>query len=508
MSRRLLGLPAAALLLALVLAAPASASVFQPRIVNGTRAAQGEYPAQGFLLIDDDPSSPGPDAFCGGTLVGSRQFLTAAHCATQDLGGGVSIPLPASSFTVRLGNVDRRVTTDQYSAVNNDVNDAYDSRTLKNDSAMLTLNRPANYTPVRVVDDKEDALWAPGTSARIVGWGTTSSMGLSSNFLLKADVPIIPDGRCADDYGPDFDPTVMVCAADAEGTPPSSSHDTCQGDSGGPLLVPDGDFFADAGIVSWGVGCADPDNPGVYSRIGDEPLNSWVHSRTAEADFDLSEQPQINRPVTLTETAHHPEDAPGAPYFTQFHWDLDNDGQFDDATGRQVTHTYTTAGEAVAGLEASKPGGDKASIYYSFDVIDPNAPGGGGGGGGQSQTPASTPPVTAPPAVTPPAKTGPLATILVSGRPKVKHRRFRIRVRFANAAPKGVAVIEIYRGKRRIGIARVTVRRGATKRVTVKLTPQGRRLLRRAAGKKLKIRVRVRVGSQVLRTKKNVTIRR
>jgi hypothetical protein len=68
-------------------------------------------------------------------------------------------------------------------------------------------------------------------------------------------------------------------------------------------------------------------------------------------------------------------------------------------------------------------------------------------------------------------------------------------------------VIEVYRGSRRIGIARTKVARGATKRVRVKLTPQGRRMLRRAKTKRLKIRVRVRVGRDVLRTKR-VTIRR
>ena len=358
MSRRLLGLPACALL-ALVLAAPASAADFQPRIVHGTAAAQGEYPAQGFLLIEDDPTHAGFDAFCGGTLVGTRQFLTAAHCATQDLGGAPSVPPPANSFLVRMGSIDRRVTTDEYTATNNDVNDAFNSATFQNDSAMLTLNRPAPYEPMRVVDDGEDALWAAGTTARIIGWGTTSSGGTSSNFLLKADVPDHP-------RQPLHRRLPRVRAGPERRL--RSGHDGLRGRRsrhpalrharhlpgrlGGPLLVPDGDFFADAGIVSWGNGCADPANPGVYSRIGDNPLNSWVHSRTPEADFDLSHQPRANEPVTLTSTSHYPQPE-GDGYFDTVRWDLNGDGKFGDLVGKSVDFTFTKQGEAVIGIQAS-----------------------------------------------------------------------------------------------------------------------------------------------------------
>ncbi len=123
-------------------------------------------------------------------------------------------------------------------------------------------------------------------------------------------------------------------------------------------------------------------------------------------------------------------------------------------------------------------------------------------------TPPAQPPASAPrPAPVTTAASGPLATILVSGRPRVRHRRFAIRVRFARTAPAKTAVIEVIRNRRVIGIARTKVLSGGTKRVRVKLTPRGRRLLSRSRTHRLTLTVRVRVGRQVLRSKR-VTIRR
>jgi hypothetical protein len=88
----------------------------------------------------------------------------------------------------------------------------------------------------------------------------------------------------------------------------------------------------------------------------------------------------------------------------------------------------------------------------------------------------------------------------------VKRGHFPIRIRFARTAPRGTAVIEVYRGGRRIGMARTKVERGATKRVRVKLLRSGRRALSRSSTHRLTVRVRVRVGRTILRTKR-LTIR-
>jgi hypothetical protein len=481
MRRRLV--PLAATAAALLVPAPASA------IVNGSPAEQGEFPAQGVLRADTD-ENPGYDRFCGGTLIGSRQFVTAANCVTDPFGEEVS----PSKLLVRLGNVDRApAEPDDYLVASYVTAPAYADSPPTNDAAVLTLVRVADYEPVRVVDGTETDLSRPGTVATVLGWGR---IGTAENFaqnLRKVDVPIADDGRCAAPYGAAYKPDVMMCVADPPGTSTTTARDWCEGDEGGPLLVPDGSSTgALAGIASWrGADCGNPAHPGVFTQLTDGALNRWIHSKTPEADFDLSHQPRAGEPVTLTSTSRHPE---GADYFTTFRWDLDNDGRFDDANGRSVSHAFPTAGEGVAGLEASKPGGDKASIYYAFD-IEP-APGGG--------TTTTTTPL---PTVAPPPKQAPLATILAAKRPQVKHGRFAIRIRFAKAAPKGTAVIEVYRGGRRIGIARTKVRRGATKRVRVKLMRSGRRALSRSSNHRLKIRVRVRVGRTILRTKR-LTLRR
>ncbi|WP_317446128.1 serine protease [Streptomyces collinus] len=241
--------PAAAVLVATAAAAtalvasPTATAAPQP-IVGGTTTTTTAYP---FVMQITDASG---SQFCGGTLVAARKVVTAAHCMVGET---------TSSVRVVGGRTNLNGTDGTVSKVGKIwVNPDYSNATDGDDVAVLTLTTSMPYKPAPYVTSSQTGLYASGTTARILGWGTTSENGSSSNQLRTATVPIVSDSSCKSSYGTDFVKSDMVCAGYTSG-----GVDTCQGDSGGPLLI--GGVLA--GITSWGEGCAEAGYPGVYTRL-------------------------------------------------------------------------------------------------------------------------------------------------------------------------------------------------------------------------------------------------
>ncbi|APU14308.1 MULTISPECIES: S1 family peptidase [Actinoalloteichus] len=216
----------------------------ETRVIGGERASIDDYPYTVYLA-----TSTGFQ-FCGGALVAPDKVATAAHCVDGD---------SPSSVDVVAGREDKQGTAGEVVGVTDIwVHPDYVTATSGEDVAVLTLETSLPYETIDLASSADDALYAQGNSATVLGWGTTET-GSSSRYLLEAVVPLTSDATCSDAYGSSYGSDSMICAGYPEG-----GIDACQGDSGGPLVV-DGVLV---GLTSWGRGCAQAGFPGVYTRVG------------------------------------------------------------------------------------------------------------------------------------------------------------------------------------------------------------------------------------------------
>ncbi|XP_021009982.1 anionic trypsin-2-like, partial [Mus caroli] len=135
---------------------------------------------------------------------------------------------------------------------------SYNSWALDNDIMLIKLASPVTLN-ARVATVALPSSCAPaGTQCLISGWGNTLSSGVNNPDLLQClDAPVLPQADCEASY-PEKITNNMICVGFLEG-----GKDSCQGDSGGPVVC-NGQL---QGIVSWGYGCAQKDNPGVYTKV-------------------------------------------------------------------------------------------------------------------------------------------------------------------------------------------------------------------------------------------------
>lgn len=212
---------------------------FQPNVVGGTRAAQGEFPWMVRLSMG-----------CGGAMYTQQLVLTAAHCVP---GTGAN-----TSITATLGVVDLQ----DAAQVNVRSNYVYQAPGYNNPSgddwALIRLERAIDVPTLAVATNGD---FDSGTFT-VAGWGAAVEGGAQQRYLLKADVPFIDDAQCGSAYS-ELVPAEEICSGDWD----NGGIDTCQGDSGGPMFRRDaaGEWIQ-VGITSWGFGCARPQNPGVYTQ--------------------------------------------------------------------------------------------------------------------------------------------------------------------------------------------------------------------------------------------------
>ncbi|XP_073502342.1 transmembrane protease serine 9-like [Phyllobates terribilis] len=242
------------------------------RVVGGQNADPGEWPWQVSLKY-------AASIVCGGALISPTWVVSAAHCVDYR---------NVSEFTVILGvlNLTGASPTKVLVAVKQIIiHPIFEGDGTSGDMALLQLSSPVTYNsyiqPVTL--PYQDQEFPDGKVCWLTGWGQTGEKAklAAPQTLQEVDLPLINYMDCNKmfqkafntDFPFNFVKKDMICAGYPEG-----KKDGCQGDSGGPLVCKNGESWILVGIVSWGIGCARPGNPGVYTKVSN--FSSWIQNES------------------------------------------------------------------------------------------------------------------------------------------------------------------------------------------------------------------------------------
>ncbi|KAG6462729.1 hypothetical protein O3G_MSEX013430 [Manduca sexta] len=242
------------------------------RIVGGTSVQPHEYPWLVALML-------GPKLHCGGAIITDLHILTAGHCITfgvhyRDLSVyiGMHDRLDASYSVLRV-----KYGIKHPKFTSNAVRDI-------NDIAILTLEKKLTFSDkIRPLCLPRKDMHFHAMPLTVAGWGKTRQGALaSSRYLLETKVQMVDSEKCQKStiYKDNLVSDTMMCAY-------NRGKDACQGDSGGPLFATHpftkNKKWYHVGIVSWGIDCAKPEYPGVYTTVS--KYIDWIKQQTRDGVY-------------------------------------------------------------------------------------------------------------------------------------------------------------------------------------------------------------------------------
>jgi len=220
-------------------------------VINGANAKPGRYP---YYAV----SRPWG---CGGSLVGKRAILTAAHCVGVFKG---SVEVGLTTWRDQLGQIIPIKKVIKHPRFNKNTYDY--------DYAIIILTKAPKHKPVCLARKTFKKYYAK-KSLTVMGFGSTKpyrmdqrgreikGRGGPTSQLQYTNVKLVSPTSCKARYRGEYVSPRMICALGP------SKRDACQGDSGGPLIKAGRYARQDilVGVVSWGIGCGT--SPGVYSDV-------------------------------------------------------------------------------------------------------------------------------------------------------------------------------------------------------------------------------------------------
>lgn len=240
------------------------------RVVGGEEALPGRWPWMAAIFLHGTKKT---EFWCGGSLIGPRHILTAAHCTRDQR----QKPFSARQFTVRLGDIDLErddepSSPETYTVKAVHAHNKFSRVGFYNDIAILELSSPVKKSPyvipICLPQGRYRTEIFSGARPTVVGWGTTYYGGKESTVQRQAVLPVWRNEDCNAAY---FQPITgnFLCAGYSQG-----GKDACQGDSGGPLMLRAEGKWMQIGIVSFGNKCGEPGYPGVYTRVTE--YSDWI----------------------------------------------------------------------------------------------------------------------------------------------------------------------------------------------------------------------------------------
>ncbi|CAK1542034.1 unnamed protein product [Leptosia nina] len=260
---------------------------YVPVVIGGRNTETGEFPHMGAIGWR---AAVGTWIFkCGSSLISSKFLLTAAHCSrVSSSDASVANPVPE---IVRLGD--------------KNIIDVYSKNVFPQEVRIKRIINHPNFKPpkkyfdvalIELVDEVVFTRFVQpaclcskfnthelGKKAIVTGWGIVETAGKKrSPELQAAVVDIINSNKCDNLLRRYYSrlwcgvESHQMCAGKLAG-----GIDACQGDSGEPLQVKiplptktqDSMYYV-IGVTSFGIGCALPNLPGMYTRVSS--VIDWI----------------------------------------------------------------------------------------------------------------------------------------------------------------------------------------------------------------------------------------